>query len=78
MGRKRNDKLEQQTWFNRQYCRWEIDYATNYSQHFSDAFELSEEEKRILDIEQENIELKMEIEWYKLLEKNKINSFFNL
>lgn len=45
---------------------WMIDYATNYSQRFSDAFELSEEEKRLLDIEQENVELKKELEEIRL------------
>lgn len=73
MWRKKNDKLEQQIWFNKQYSQLGIDYATNFSQHFSDAFELSEEEKRILDVWQENIELKRELERYKYLENKNIN-----
>jgi hypothetical protein len=54
-----------------------IDYATNYSQRFSGAFELSEEEKRLLDIEQENVELKKELEEIRLKKGLEEFRFFN-
>ena len=56
---------------------WMIDYVTNYSQRFSGAFELSEEEKRLLDIEQENVELKKELEEIRLKKGLEEFRFFN-
>jgi hypothetical protein len=80
MWKSKIDKIEWQPWFQLQYAvlPWRIDYVTNYSQYFSDAFELSEEEKRILDIKQENIELKRAVDRYKYLEKKKMMSSFSL
>jgi hypothetical protein len=52
--KKKQDKIEPQTWIPFAGC----DYMCNYSQHFSDGFnDLTPEEKLLLDLTQTNIAL---------------------